>query len=289
MLTEQQIKERKNYIGGSDCAAVLGMSRWGSPLTVWMEKTGQSEVKEENLAMKLGNKLEQIVAELFMEETGKKVRRVNETVFHPDYPFIGANVDRKIEGEDAILEIKTASGWKAKEWDDNEIPEEYILQVMHYLAVTGREKGYIAVLIGGNQDFKWKEIVRDNELVASIIEKEVLFWNNYVVPKVMPMTFTSIDGDPLGQLFSKPENLAIVPAIDDLNECFKDLEFTKNAIKELEDEKKSLENRLKAEIGNNLGITTSKYQATWNIVKKEAHEVKASEYRMLRIKELKGE
>ena len=64
MLTEQQIKERKNYIGGSDCAAVLGMSRWGSPLTVWMEKTGQSEVKEENLAMKLGNKLEQIVAEL---------------------------------------------------------------------------------------------------------------------------------------------------------------------------------------------------------------------------------
>ena len=135
------IEKRKEYIGGSDCAGVLGLSRWTTPLKIWAVKTGQivPEDISQKIAVKLGNKLEQTVCELFTEQTGLKVRRVNETLFHKDYNFIGANIDRKIEGQDVILEAKTCSAFKAKEWGEDEIPAEYLLQCYHYLAVRFKD------------------------------------------------------------------------------------------------------------------------------------------------------
>lgn len=201
MLSDAQLKDRINYIGASEAAAVLGLSRWGTPLSVWAEKTGQI-VKEDisgRLPVKLGHKLEQTVAELFMEETGKKLHRVNETIFHPTYPFLACNLDRRVVGERAIVQCKTASAWKSREWDGEEIPREYIIQEMHELAVSGMDRAYIAVLIG-NQDFKIKTIERDEEALKKLIEKEVSFWHDYVIPKVMPAV-TSQDQDTLMGLF----------------------------------------------------------------------------------------
>lgn len=200
MLTATQLKERQGYIGGSDAAGVLGLSRWATPLGIWAEKTGQYVQEVDSLAAKLGQKLEQAVADLFMEETGKKVHKVNETKYHAKYPFLACNIDRRVVGENAILECKTASAWKAKEWDGEEIPREYILQVMHMLAVTGAQCAYIAVLIG-NQDFKWKTIWRDEKALADMVKKEVAFWNDFVVPKVMPAVVSWKDKDPLNGLF----------------------------------------------------------------------------------------
>ncbi len=130
MLTPEQVSERTAYLGGSDAAAVLGLSRWSSPLTVWAIKTGQivSEDKSDQLAIQVGNELEDAVCRLFTKRTGKKVARVNETIFHPKHPFLGANIDRRIVGEDSVLEAKTASGWKAKEWTGEDIPIEYRLK-----------------------------------------------------------------------------------------------------------------------------------------------------------------
>ena len=97
-LTKEQVEARKNYIGGSDAAAILGLSRYKTALEVWAWKTGQVVPDDisDKVYIKLGNKLEQTVAEFFMEETGKKVQRVNDTIFHPKYPFLGANIDRKV-------------------------------------------------------------------------------------------------------------------------------------------------------------------------------------------------
>lgn len=205
MLTKEQLEERRGYIGASDAAAVLGLSRWATPLSVWAEKTGQfvPEDISERVSVKIGHKLEQAVAELFMEKTGKKVHRVNETLFHPNHKFLACNLDRRVVGERAVLQCKTASAWKADEWDGEEIPREYIIQEMHELAVSGMDRAYIAVLIG-NQDFKMRVIERDENALSDMVRREVDFWENFVAPKVMPGVMSG-DGDTLTKIFPVAE------------------------------------------------------------------------------------
>ncbi len=289
-LTAEQRQERTTYLGASDAAAVLGMSRWSSPLQVWAEKTGLvvPEDISDRLPVKMGNKLEQVVAELFMEETGKNVHRVNETVFHPKYPFIAANLDRRVVGEKAVLEIKTASGWKAKEWEGEEIPPEYILQVMHQLAVSGAEVGYIAVLIGGNQDFKWKEIRRDEKALADMVRREVEFWEKFVVPKVPPAV-TSKDKDTLTALYPEGtvgEVLALDSGAAATCEVLEGMEEDLAALKR---QIEAQENELRMKLGSSELGTVGPWRVSWkNVpskrldmdrVKKEIPEIIAPFYK----------
>jgi len=201
MITEEQRRERINYIGGSDAPAVLGVSRWKTALQVWGEKTGLITPPDisEKIQIRLGNKLEQAVAELFMEETGMKLQRVNETVYHKKHKFIAANLDRKVVGHYALVEVKTTDARNADEWEDGQAPADAIAQVLHQLAVTGLEKGYVVGLIG-NRDLKIVEVPRNEAAIKELIATEVDFWNNFVVPKVMPAV-GSMDKDTLLSLF----------------------------------------------------------------------------------------
>lgn len=187
MITEEQRRERINYIGGSDAPAVLGVSRWKTPLQVWGEKTGLIPPPDlsEKIQVRLGNKLEQAVAELFMEETGMRVQRVNETVYHKKHKFIAANLDRRVVGQSALLEAKTTDSRNADEWQEGQAPAEAIAQAFHQLAVTGFKKVYLVGLIG-NRDLKVVEINRDERAIQELVAAEVEFWENFVVPKVMP-------------------------------------------------------------------------------------------------------
>lgn len=255
--------ERKNYIGGTDAPGVLGLSRWSSPLKVWAEKTGlvPKEDVREKLQVKLGNRLEQTVAELFTEETGLKVHRVNETIFHDRFPFLGANLDRRVVGEKAILECKTTSGWKAKEWEGEDIPKEFIIQCFHYLAVTGMNKAYIAVLIG-NQDFKWKEINRDEMILNDLVKREVDFWKNYVELKVMPKVITKYDADTLAALY--PQEQGEEKTLDDeANKAVDNLESYKADLRNLEGLIELEENKLKALLGDAKAGYTSLCRVSW--------------------------
>jgi len=256
--------DRIKYIGGSDASGVLGLSRWDSQLKIWAIKTGRvlPEDISKRVNVKLGNKLEETVAEMFTEATGKKVRRVNKTLFHPDYPFIGANIDRDVVGEDAILECKTASAWKAAEWKGEDIPQEYIIQVLHYLAVTGAQKGYIAVLIG-NEEFVWKEIVRDEKLINDIIRKEVLFWNEFVATQVMPMEIAKNDGETLYQLFPIADPNQDIILDDSVNQILEHLEAAETEKRLLETDIDKMKNELKALLGDAESGRTETYRITW--------------------------
>lgn len=255
MLTKEQLTERVGYLGGSDAAAVLGLSRWGTPLSVWAEKTGQivPEDISGELRIKIGHKLEATVSELFTEETGKKLHRVTETLFHPKYKFLGANIDRRVVGEDAIFEAKTASAWKSREWEGEEIPREYIIQAMHYLAVTGAARAYVAVLIGGNQDFKWKVIERDENALAELVSKEVAFWEGFVVPRIMP-SVTSQDKDTLLDLFpeaSEGKEIELDASAAAICEVLEGMNTDKKALEnQIEKQRNDLRKMLKdAEVG----------------------------------------
>ena len=172
---DEWLEIRKKYIGGSDAAAVVGLNSFSSPYTVWADKLGKLPPKEDNEAMRLGRDLEDYVAKRFTEQTGKKVRRKNFILWNSDYPFAHANVDRLIVGENAGLECKTTSVLNLKNFKNGEFPENYYVQCMHYMAVTGYKKWYLAVLILG-KEFKVFEIERDEDEIKALMEAEREFW-----------------------------------------------------------------------------------------------------------------
>lgn len=188
---EEWLRYRKCGIGGSDVAAILGISKWNSAISLWLDKTNQTnEPVEENEAMQWGTIMEPIIRNHFAEVTGKTVVEVKAMLQHPEHPFMLADVDGLTEddsGNPAILEIKTASEYKRSEWE-NDIPSYYQTQVQHYLCVTGVQKAYVAVLIGGNS-FKVYEVDADAEIQSMLIAVEKDFWN-----KVQNMIRPEMDG-----------------------------------------------------------------------------------------------
>ena len=168
---------RSHYIGGSDAAAVVGLNPFSSPYSLWAEKTGRIPGFEGNLATEVGTYLEEFVAQKFAAETGKKVRRVNQSFLNSDYPWAIANIDRDIVGEDAGLEIKTTSELNLKKFAGGEYPANYYAQMVHYLAITGKQRWYLAVLIG-NREFKWFVLERDEDEIAALMEAEKDFWRH---------------------------------------------------------------------------------------------------------------
>lgn len=166
---------RSHYIGGSDAAAVVGLNAFSSPYALWAEKTGKAPGFSGNLATEVGTYLEEFVAQKFAAETGKRVRKSNQSFFNSDYPWAIANIDREIIGEDAGLEIKTTSELNMKKFRGGEYPANYYCQCVHYLAMTGKQRWYLAVLIG-NRDFRWFTIERDEAEIAALMAAEADFW-----------------------------------------------------------------------------------------------------------------
>lgn len=258
------IEDRTTGIGGSDAAAVCGLSRWKTPLSLWAEKTGQVITNDEpSLAKTLGTRLEEVVAELFTQETGKKVARVNERIVHPKYPFIHGRIDRRIILEDAILECKTVSAWKAKEWEGEEIPHEYILQCYHYLMLNSKwKRAYLAVLIG-NQDFKYKVIERDDKVQGDLLAKEIDFWERFVIPKVMPAGISSKDAETLYTLYPVAVSGSETELSDEINQLIESRSAMIQDIKSLEAQIDKAENEIKAALKDRELGRSAQWVVTW--------------------------
>lgn len=179
------LKMRKAGIGGSEAAAIVGLNPWKSAFQLWMEKTGQVEPEDlsDNEYVYWGNVLEQAVADRFCELTGKKVQRRG-MLQDDEYPYMLASVDRMVVGENAGLECKTTNAFNSKVWADDELPDSYYIQCQWYMMVTGCEKWYIAVLIGGNK-FIWKEVPRNAADIEALRKAAVDFWS-MVITNTMP-------------------------------------------------------------------------------------------------------
>lgn len=202
MSQDDWLEQRRKTIGGSDAASLCGLNSYSSPYSVWADKMGLLPKKEPNEAMRLGTDLEQYVAERFAEATGKKVRRDRHIIINSDYPFAHANVDRVIIGEDAGLECKTTSVMNLKRFKNGEYPDNYYVQCMHYMMVTGKKKWYLAVLILG-KDFRVFEIERNDEEISALAEIEKDFYEcvqNKTAPAVDGSSATT---DTLNSIYSE--------------------------------------------------------------------------------------
>lgn len=303
MTHEEWLKARQSGIGGSDAGTILGVNKWKSKTQLFFEKVNP-ELKQQvdNEFIYWGNVLEDVVAKEFETRTGKKVRKNNKMLRHPEHEFMLANLDRVIIGEKALLECKTTSQYNIDQWKDDEIPASYLCQIQHYMAVTGYEKAYIAVLCGGNQ-FIWKEVPRDDELIEIIINAEKDFWYNNVLAGVIP----EIDGsdatkDFLNHMYKDIDETE-VQLSDDVETLLTALEQVKQEEKELKELKTQYENKIKHILGKNLAGKTSGYQITWKpqvrktLDTKKIREIygeqldpyyKETETRVLKIKQIKG-
>lgn len=185
MTHKEWASMRQASIGGSDAAAVCGLNPYSTLYTLWADKSGRLQPKEETEAMRQGRDLEEYVAKRFEEYSRKKVRRNNHILQHDTYDFITANIDREVVGEKAGLECKTTSVMNLKRFKNGEYPDQYYVQCVHYMAVTGYPKWYLAVLIL-NHGFHVFEIERDEEEIAALLEAERNFWQNYMIPDMPP-------------------------------------------------------------------------------------------------------
>jgi putative phage-type endonuclease len=183
LARDDWLEVRKSGIGGSDAAAAVGLNPYQSMLELWLDKTGRAEglpgpdPRDTRSPTFWGGMLEPIVAAAYTQMTGNRVRKVNAVLRHPTIPWMIANLDREVVGarDIAILECKTAGEFGARLWRDG--PPEYCqLQVQHQLAVTGKQAAHVAVLLCG-QALEVFRIVRDDALIARLIELEARFWH----------------------------------------------------------------------------------------------------------------
>lgn len=182
---EDWLEYRRKGLGGSDAAVVCGLSPYRSKIELWADKTGRLPENSDNEAMRVGRDLEDYVAKRFCEATGKKVRRRNAMFSHDEYDYIRANIDRDIVGENAGLECKTTSAFARSDFDNGEIPAYYYCQCCHYMNVMGYERMYLAVLVMGRA-FYWFTIERNEDDCKALLNAEVGFWNEHILPDVRP-------------------------------------------------------------------------------------------------------
>lgn len=267
-LSAAQHAERATGIGGSDAAAVCGLNPYKSPVDVYLEKIGAATPVDETERMFWGNKLEDVVAEVYAARTGRKVRRANTTRRHKRHGFMVGNIDRDVVGERRLLECKTADKWTMGMWGEpgsDEVPDYYLMQVAHYMAVLDYEVADLAVLIGGN-DFRIYTIPRDCVLEASLVEREYDFWTRHVVPEVPPPPTREAD---LRTLFPRDCG-ASIEATPDMVAALEQLRTLKAALKQSETEAEELELRIKTFMADSAELLLGpdgKKLATWKSAK----------------------
>ena len=277
---DEWLKLRKMMgIGGSDAGAVVGLNPYKSAYSLWAEKTGRLPEFEGNLITEVGSYLEEFVAKLFERETGKKVRRKNKMLVNTDYPFAFADVDRLVVGERALLEIKTTNSFPImKQVRNGEFPEQYYAQCVHYLAVSGLEKAYLAVLIGC-RDFRIFELERDGGEISALMEAERSFWFDNVKADVPPPA----DGSPstseaVTALYpeSDGETVSLVAYEADLRQYM----TYSSLIKDVEKQRDEVANRIKAFMGASGSGEASGFRVSFSSSERRSFDVKrfASEH-----------
>jgi putative phage-type endonuclease len=265
---DEWLAARRSGIGGSDAAAVLGLSRWRSPLDVYLDKTGEAGDPEDTPAMYWGRRLERVILEAYVEQTGLAVDApvgVYRLLRSSERPWQLYSPDAM--ADDRLVEIKTArtsEGWGEPGTD--EVPDDYAIQVQHGMAVTGLQRCDVAVLIGGS-DFRVYTVERDDALIAHLIAAEAAFWAR-VERRDPPPPRTYTEAQRLWGRSEPPRSP--VYATDEVEAAYRELLSVRDQLAELERRKEELQALLCAEMadrGDTLIGASGQPIATWTLVK----------------------
>lgn len=284
-LRTEWLDQRRRGIGGSDVAAILGLSPYRTPLDVYNDKLGRAPETADNDAMYWGRALEPVIRQRYSDVTGRDVLLPEDMLVHPKNGFMLANLDG-FTADRRVFEAKTArtgNGWG--EPGSDEVPDAYALQVQHYLAVTGFEVADIAVLIGGS-DFRLYHVEADASMQADLIDAEAEFWQRVLTGnEPEPVTFAEAQ-----QRFGRSGANGVVQAGELATQAAHDLALIKAQIKALEEHEEAAKAVLMRALGDS-GDTLmrdGKTLATWKLAKaperfdtaafKSAHPALAAEF-----------
>ena len=268
MNREEWLKARMSGIGGSEMAAILGVSPWETAVDVWARKKGLTSEQPDNLRFKIGRKFEGPIAELYAEQEGVKLLKVDGLYRHPGAPIVGTP-DRLIAGQERGLEVKTADPAVAHTWGEpgsDQIPLYYTTQVACYMALLGYNDWDVAVLFG-TSDFRVYRLHRDLELENMILERAKEFWQTYIVgDKEPPPDSSRSYGEYLVKKY--PRNVMPMLVADTLQTGYIErLIDVRGRLKAMQEDETLLENMVKAEIGDNDGILSDAGKITWKASK----------------------
>lgn len=231
------LAERENGIGASEVAAILGLSPWDTPYSLWLKKTHQVEPEPENFAMRRGHYLEDAVVQWWQDETGEKVIKASAAdiiYVHPDFPYMRVTPDRVVRGRKKLLEVKSTAGYMG-----DEIPDYYLAQCMYQMYVTGIHANEL-IYIQGDLTFGRFIVDYDPDFAEFIAKKVTEFYNDCVIGGKEPECITVQDfaykgSNPGTAIEADDEALAKLLSLRTLNKTLaqneQDAEAYKNSIK----------------------------------------------------------
>jgi putative phage-type endonuclease len=273
MERQEWLERRRKGIGGTDAAAILGLSKYRTAVDVWEDKTGRTPIDGTISApMKWGLLLEDVVARAYMEETGRTVQRVPGARKHPRLSFIIGSPDRIVRagaaGPSKLLEIKTArssddyapKGSELTVDPVKRIPPAHYVQVQHYLGITGLDTADVAVLFGGS-DFRIYEIPADPDFIVDLYAELGLWWNEYVLEDVQPPVGPD-DGAYLARKYPRSEDEETV-ATSEIAVAVAELLEVRDRIDGLERGRDGLENTIKEYMGTAARLLAPAGSITW--------------------------
>lgn len=312
---EEFLLARRSGVGGSDVAPILGLSKWATPLDIYMDKRGIAEETKENDGMRWGTALEPVVADRYAEETGREVLPAV-TVQHPDHEWAIGNIDRTLADPARIVEIKTVGPFAdLAQWGDagtDMMPLPYICQTHWYLgckqaevcdvptlfggrdALTQLAQRWLGPLLTGTADLdEWKreareivakldmriyEVPASPDLFTKLLDTTGQFWFQNVVAEVPPDPINAEDCAKLWEV----NNGQFIEASSEHVAMLRQLVAEQATAKASTATIKDLKGKLRIAIGPNDGLQMGgSVLCTLKQTKRPAHEVKATSYRTL--------
>lgn len=269
---EDWVSYRATGIGGSDVASIMGISKYRSPLEVWLEKTGRRNSPDlsGNESVEWGNRLEAAVRNKFADVHPEfVVSEVRATLVSKDRPWAHANIDGMIVdelGNHGILEIKTVGSAREHDWDSG-VPDYYLTQVTHYLSVTQWSFAYVSALIVGQRYVEYR-VERDDDDLVAVTSAVDSFWHEFVEPDLMPFIVgTKSEAQALVEQHPKAtegdEYVTSTESQDLFNTLAWDYEQAKAAEASAKKAKDEAANKMRAIIGDHKSVSTDIYRATW--------------------------
>ena len=298
---EQWLEYRRSGIGGSDASTIVGLNPYSSPYYLFCDKMGALPEKEDNEAMRQGRDLEQYVANRWMERTGKRVKRNNTMWRSTVWPWMLADIDREVVGENAGLECKTTSVYNKHDFAGGEIPLTYYVQCQHYMAVMGFDRMYLAVLVL-NRGFYDFVIERDEEEISSLSAAEGEFWDRLQREEPPELDGSDATMTALKQLYPEEDSGLELTLPSDTASELKQFQHIQEAITDLQSERDAIKARTMARMGEAALAVAQDMTCSWvtrrrtsvdtAALKKEFPEIyrkylKTTEYRVFSVRDRK--
>lgn len=291
-LIKEEKASRRTFLGASEIAAVAGLSRWATPLDIWMRKTGRIPEQADNAAMRLGRKLEPVVAEIYSEDAGTPIKYDGVTYRHYRELWAGATPDyRHADDWQTLVEIKTSNG-RGHDWSEG-APLHYQAQAQWQMGVTQATRAVVACLTLDERKVYRHTYEYDSDVFGRLLDLGRAFWRCVEDDSPPPARagdeelLRRLSGDPVGAELIVDEDETLRILLDEHEALSQNLKRSKESIQEIETLVKNCEARIRQRMGTAGTLRCGEWIAKQALVSRAGHTVKPSSYVKFSIKRIK--